>query len=673
MLQLSYLSLPSYLAAYRNIFSEVRVVYPEECLVVNVHEDGSFSYGEKCHDIWDMPERCINCISYDAVKQGIEKEKEVIYGGSLYHIRSIPLLVTDEKGDALSFAIELIKITPVTDYDRPSNAANPCPDAADPSLTCHCSACPDTQLSGNFSDRTHLTEADSCGTDSHSDCTYDASNLNTDTSGAGSLNASTPETSSFGIDTSAAGSLNEGTPGVRVSAIDERSRVKKPSPTAVEVNLEDIVDNLEYHALHDPLTGLYNQEGFYRAVRTRLEETPDTAYYLLIANVIGFKFINFLYGIETGNHILISAAAMSRNFTTDNVIFARLYADRFAFLIRKDYYVEDDLLTYAKGIEALIDGNTYRLRIQLGLYEITNPNLPVSVMCGRASLALNFIGSNEARPIAYFRDSMMSETIRTQQIANHFPSSLDQGEFQMFLQPLVRPNGHLIGAEALCRWIRGSGEILSPKEFIPVLEGNGMIYKLDRYMWELAIRKLSEWQNTPLKDLFISINISPQDIRYMDILEELQKLTARYQVPASMLKLEFTENSLMEELDSYVSLITRLHENGFMIGIDDFGSGYSSLGMLKDINADVLKIDMSFLEHTYHPDRARIIFRSVVNMSQLLHMPVISEGVETQEQVDYVTSLGLTALQGFYFSRPLPVNEFESKYMERHKKRSAVI
>ena len=229
----------------------------------------------------------------------------------------------------------------------------------------------------------------------------------------------------------------------------------------------------------------------------------------------------------------------------------------------------------------------------------------------------------------------------------------------MYLQPLVRADGSVFGAEALARWCRPDGTVVPPADFIETLENAGLIQRLDTYIWELAVQRLAAWKGTPREKLSVSVNMSAKDFYSVDVYEVLTGLVDRYGVDSSLLRLEITETALLVEPEKSDAVVSRLRERGFLVEIDDFGKGFSSLSLLKNLQADVLKIDMSFLREIRDRERSRIILRSVISLAEALGMDVISEGVETAQQLRALSDMGCAHFQGYYFSKPLPVEEFE--------------
>ena len=202
-----------------------------------------------------------------------------------------------------------------------------------------------------------------------------------------------------------------------------------------------------------------------------------------------------------------------------------------------------------------------------------------------------------------------------------------------------------------------------PGEFIPVFERNGMIVKLDQYMWEAACKQLRKWKDEGKKDMYISVNISPKDFYFMDVKQVLVDLVKKYNIEPRKLKLEITETAIMTNIDNPMEILDGLRKEGFIIEMDDFGSGYSSLNMLKDIYVDILKIDMAFLRKSNDEERGRKILKTMIRLAKDLEMPTITEGVETLEQVEFLKAMGCKMFQGYYFAKPMDVATFEEKYM----------
>ena len=387
-----------------------------------------------------------------------------------------------------------------------------------------------------------------------------------------------------------------------------------------------------------------------------------TSWGMITGDIMHFRLINTLFGVQKGNEVLMAASARLRRIATQaHGLCGRLGGDQFAVLMSADAYQEETLLSAAQALAQEFSSGIYTLRIHFGVYRIQDAAIPVSVMCGRANCALYTIRENLTQSVAYFDDELLQKTRQEQRIISGFEEALESGQFRMYLQPLVEESGRIIGAEALARWCRPDGSIIMPGAFIEVLENAGLIHKLDRYIWEQAVRQLSLWKGTEREQLTISVNISAKDFYSMDVFDTLVKLLEAYDVESSRLRLEITETALLVEPEKSDAVVSLLRDRGFLVEIDDFGKGHSSLGLLKSIHADVLKIDMSFLREIKDRQRSRTILESVINMADSLGMDVITEGVETGDQLHTLSAMGCRHFQGYFFSRPVPVAEFEAK------------
>ena len=420
-----------------------------------------------------------------------------------------------------------------------------------------------------------------------------------------------------------------------------------------------------YQALHDSLTGALNASAFYELSREMIGKNPEISWVMITGDIMHFRLVNTLFGVQRGNEVLIHTASSLRAIASQaNGLCGRLGGDQFAVLIPASAYQEEALLNAAQTLAADFSSGVYTLSIHFGVYQIEDASIPVSVMCGRANSALYTIRENLARTVACFDDKLMQKTLQEQMIISTFDEALKRGEFEMHLQPLVKESGEVIGAEALARWRKSDGSMVMPGAFIEVLEHAGLIQKLDQTIWEQAVKRLSLWKGTELENLFISVNISAKDFYSIDVYEVLTQLVEEYDVDSRLLRLEITETALLVEPERSCAVISKLRDRGFPVEIDDFGKGHSSLGLLKDIHADVLKIDMSFLREIQAKERSRTILASIINMASTLGMEVITEGIETQEQLRILSHMGCTLFQGYYFSRPIPVEAFEAKFAQ---------
>lgn len=344
-------------------------------------------------------------------------------------------------------------------------------------------------------------------------------------------------------------------------------------------------------------------------------------------------------------------------------ICGRIQNDRFAVCMPKDGFKNEIMQNSIVSMQDRFNNASFKIRVVVGVYDIEDVDEPVSNMCDKAFIASETIKNNYETNIAYYDDKLLKRTLEERRVIGEFEGALERKEFKMFLQPQVNTHGKTYGAEALVRWQHPDRGLLSPFFFIDILETTGLIYKLDMYMWECAAAKLSEWKKKGDMVHYISVNISTKDFYLIDVYEVITSIVKKYDIEPKMLKLEITETALMSDLKKNMEVIKNLRDYGFKIEIDDFGSGYSSLNMLKDISADVLKIDMAFLRATENEVKGQDILETIISLGGKLGMEVITEGVETDKQLLMLTEMGCHIFQGYYFSKPIPVEEFEQKYM----------
>lgn len=420
-----------------------------------------------------------------------------------------------------------------------------------------------------------------------------------------------------------------------------------------------------HEAGHDKLTGLCNPEHLMQ----KMKELPDKKKNRLIiySDIAEFKLINEIFGIEKGNEILLKQADIIKKHAVDGYLYGRVGEDHFVVIADEATFNEEHLYECRETLQNVLSDSVYNVRVCFGIYRTDNMNESLSFMCDKASFAVASIKDDTHSFIAYYDDTMLEAAIKYKTIVDEFDDAIKASEFKMYLQPQISAKTRrLTGAEALVRRIKPDGTIVSPIDFIPVYEKSGLISRLDRYIWEQAAAKLGEWKKAGI-NMSISVNISPKDFYYIDIFNTFAGLIKKYDIEPSNLKIEITETTIMSDVPNLMGELEELRKAGFTIEMDDFGSGYSSLNTLKDINVDVLKVDMGFIKETKNVKKSRIILASVIKMAKELNLLIITEGVETEEQVDNLTKLGCDVFQGYYFSKAIDVNEFEKRYLYRKK------
>ena len=386
----------------------------------------------------------------------------------------------------------------------------------------------------------------------------------------------------------------------------------------------------------DKLTGLYNIDIFYEKVAERLR-ISDEEFYIMNININRLK--------------------MFRDSQTDgdNILLARMSDDNFFALLTKEQY---DLI---KTFDLVDD---YHLKINItvrtGLYLVDDRTLPVNIMCDRAQMATDTVKEGMKKVGIYSRQQG-DQLIFEQNILNDINGAMEQGQIVIYVQPKYDVvHKKIVGGESLVRWLHPKFGMIPPFKFITVLEKNNYITRLDYYVWEKTCQLLRYLKDKNGSVLPISVNVSRVNFYTTNLVSNLLKLVEKYNLEPKDLQLEITETVYTEEKQVIYSIISELQEAGFKILMDDFGSGYSSLNMLKDAPIDVLKLDMAFMRNLDNEnERNNIIVESIVELSKKLNIPVVVEGVESEKQVNFLKSIGAEVIQGYYFSKPIPADEYE--------------
>lgn len=449
--------------------------------------------------------------------------------------------------------------------------------------------------------------------------------------------------------------------------------VMKPyNPILLQFRIKNVIDKSRMlMSERDPVTGLYTKLKFYQKVRQMLAEAVGEKFAFVRIDIDRFKMINNFYGIKEGDRVLMSIAKelMKISAVFDYFVYARLENDVFACCL--PYKEENiELLVHDVQINLKKVNKDYNIKVSCGVYIINDYNMDVSEMYDRAYLAAKTCKDKFVQNVAYYDESMIENMRQEQFVINAVNKAIEEEQFVVYLQPKVNlVTGKPYGAEALVRWKHPQKGIISPGEFVPIYERNGIIGRLDQYMWRSVCKLLRRWIDEGRNPDPISVNVSRVNIYNPHLVEILNKLVMEYHIPPHLLNLEITESAFMEDQALVMNTMKRLHNLGFKIMMDDFGSGYSSLNVLKDMDVDYLKIDMNFLQQddTFNGKGEKVL-TSIVRMAKWLHLPSIVEGVETEEQVDFLKCIGCEYAQGFYYAKPMPVVDYEM-YIARERKK----
>ncbi len=429
---------------------------------------------------------------------------------------------------------------------------------------------------------------------------------------------------------------------------------------------EDITDILE--SRFDIETGLYNTSGFYETVENWIENNPGRKFRVIRYHIDGFMNINATYGYEEGNRLIREIGNYMRIHSSNDSIAGHINSDYFIqFCAEECISAEEYYGQFLKHFENY--DMPYPVAFKIGVYDLCEPDCDIQIMSYKAHLAIQAIEGDFSRNIEYYRKGMMEATHEEHQMLTEVASSIREEQFEIWFQPQIDyNNGNIIGAEALVRWRHPKLGFLYPGEFIPILERSKQISMLDRYVWNKTGEYLSKWNGQGV-GIPLSINVSRMDINDPNLYNTLKDIVRNHDIPPYMLRLEITESAYMQQPENLAAAVRNLRNMGFVVEMDDFGSGYSSLNALKDLEIDVLKLDMKLVSEIGTGNRKNEnILKAVVQMASALNMSVIAEGVETKAQADYLKSINCTDMQGFYFSRPITANQMES--ILKNKKQS---
>ena len=415
----------------------------------------------------------------------------------------------------------------------------------------------------------------------------------------------------------------------------------------------------------DVMTDLFNKEFFFRYAEQFERYHPEMEMDAISLDINHFHLINELYGRQAGDEVLIHLADYLKELREEtNCIASRIEADKFYV------YAQSGLMDYEKVSEEINshfeDFKDIFVRVRSGIYLNVDKEIDIERRFDRAVQASNTIKENYSRPIAFYDAAIHERKIFEDRLLNEIEDAMTNGQFFVNFQPKFNVEGDepfLASAEALVRWKHPQLGMISPGVFIPLLEKNGLIQQLDFHIWEQIMEIRGKWKKEKGIELPVSVNVSRMDLYSSNLIDHLNVILAKNGLEKGKLYLEITESAYTEDAEQIVAVVNDLRDEGFKIEMDDFGTGYSSLNMLADIPVDVLKLDMRFVQNLNSNDKQEKLIRLVMDIARYLGMQVVAEGVEEKEQVDFLKSVGCQLIQGYYFSKPLPEDEFV-KYIE---------
>ncbi|MBQ8518874.1 MAG: EAL domain-containing protein [Agathobacter sp.] len=425
---------------------------------------------------------------------------------------------------------------------------------------------------------------------------------------------------------------------------------------------EELLLEIEKTRRIDRLTGLLRAKVFYREVDEFIANNSTENWAMIAVDLEHFKLFNDWYGWDAGDKYLMDVATRLNGVVTVLKGFAGyMGGDNYAIFIK---HKPEFIGHMIKEIDEFIRADERRTGFlpNLGFYFLeAEEEATASTMYDRAVMALNTVKGNYSKRYGIYDKSMMLEIGREMQILTDVQRGIVEQEFVLYMQPQIHVStGKISGAETLVRWKNKEKGMISPGVFIPILEKNGFITHLDKYIWE----EVCKWQRSRLDRglplLPVSVNVSRVDVYAIDLVGCFIELTSKYDIPRSCIKIEITESTYAEDNEKIGKIAEALRDADFSVYLDDFGSGYSSLNMLKNVYVDAIKIDMQFLDmNETNAKKGESIMESVVNMARILRIPIIVEGAETEKQIQSLSSMGCRYVQGFYYYKPMPLDEFE--------------
>ena len=420
-------------------------------------------------------------------------------------------------------------------------------------------------------------------------------------------------------------------------------------------------------AEHDELTGLYNRRAFYRHAQEMIQQDPEADYCVILSDIENFKMINNRYGEKKGDELLRYIGTCLGAMNGEHVLFARFGGDQFVGLMRQIAPIGDDAETpIVESMQMLYQyAPVERFTVKFGIYDDVDHTLPISAMCDRAMMAVRSIKHQYGRTIAKYDQNMQTQYLREQAFLEYMEEALKKDQFQVYYQPKhSAQTGELIGAEALIRWIHPVFGFLAPDEFLPLFERNGFISRLDLYVLEKVCEAQNDWLARGLPVVPISVNAFRKDFYHGNCVQLLKKTLKKSALDPKLLHMEVTESLYIEDAEKLRPIIEEIRDLGIKVELDDFGSGYSSLAILNTLPLDIIKMDIGFVRQF---EQQRLVIEAMIELMHRLGYQIVAEGVETAKQLEALREMGCDAVQGYYYSIPLPHDEFE-EYVKRLQK-----
>ena len=414
---------------------------------------------------------------------------------------------------------------------------------------------------------------------------------------------------------------------------------------------------------YDKLTGLYDGVTFCRMVKNAVAEDNEKKYALILFDIEKFKIVNELYGFDFADEVLEFIAFNMRNiFKETGAVICHFMSDFFG--IFTEYDSEEDLIEMVKQISSKT--SLYKnvpVSLSFGIHKIRDRSLSPRLICDYANMAKKTVKGNRIVNYAFYTEKIKNRILEDKYIENEMEYALKNGQFSMYLQPKYNiSTSEIIGAEALVRWVHPKKGLIMPDKFIPLFEKNGFIVNLDKYIWEQACIEIRKWIESGQTPVPISVNVSRVNVGNPKLIEILDSLVEKYKIDKKYLELEITETVYYDDQNHLIETLNQLKKADYTLLMDDFGSGFSSLNMLKNTPFDILKIDRNFLNETMITDKGKKIILHTISLSNDIGINTVAEGVETKEQAEYLLECGCNVAQGYYYSKPVELNVFDEMF-----------
>ena len=451
--------------------------------------------------------------------------------------------------------------------------------------------------------------------------------------------------------------------------------ISKPYPdfSIIKARITRVIELFEDRQIiksteRESLTRLYTKEYFYKYVADKDKHFASEEFDAIAIGIRSFHVIQERFGSHFSDSLLVrfskrlrsalqNVSGMVCHLEADTFIaYAKHFDDYEDFFkkVSEDFYVDSD--------------NRTPIKIQVGVYQNVDKNVDIDVRFERAKIALNKIRDSAVKNVFIFDDKLKEKEMFEEELIEEFPTAIKEKQFVVYYQPKFNIRGDkpvLSSAEALIRWNHPVKGLISPGVFIPLFEEKGLIEQLDLYVWKEAAAQIRKWKEELGKYVPVSVNVSRVDLFDPTLVDTLINITKENGLANSDLLLEITESAATEEINIIIDKINELRMLGFKIEIDDFGTGYSSLSMINKIPLDALKIDMIFIRNAFTSQNDNQMIKIIIDIASYLKVPTIAEGVETIEQVAVLKTLGCDIVQGYYFSKPIPADEFKKFIIEK--------